>query len=152
MQGTDDARSVSVATARAGLGGWLQGLSVRSKFLIILLATSLLSMGLVALVSYSVGRDALLRQQLDRLQAISASKTKRLEDYFGNMRDTMRVLGANPLVAQNIIAFSSAYNALGDKAISPEQSAALRAYYATNFIPKVTTNESSSLFVESYLP
>jgi len=127
-------------------------LSVRSKFLIMMLLTGLLSMGIVSLISYKVGRDALVNEVFNKLTSLSASNKQQLEQYFDNMKQTVAVFGENILVAQATLSFADAVKAVDNTPASKEQIERLKAYYRTEFFPRLAERKPQRPTLDEYLP
>ncbi|MGI9407477.1 MAG: adenylate/guanylate cyclase domain-containing protein, partial [Hyphomicrobiaceae bacterium] len=152
-QGTNvDAEAEDGPAAAGGILQKLRDLSVRSKFLIMMLLTSLLSLGAVSLIGYKSGRDALVSEINNKLTSLRSSKKQQIEWYFENMRDTMLVLGENNFVRQAFLSFRGSYKDLLNTPASKLQLEKLRRYYSGQFIPRMEKSTGETAHVDDYWP
>ncbi len=65
-------------------------LSVRSKFLLMMLLTSLLSLGVITYLAYQSGKEAITKAAVNQLTSIRVGKKQQVETYFANLRLNIR--------------------------------------------------------------
>ncbi len=65
-------------------------LSVRSKFLLMMLLTSLLSLGVITYLAYQSGKEAITKAAVNQLTSIRVGKKQQVETYFANLRLNFR--------------------------------------------------------------
>ncbi len=121
-----------------GLFYQLRSLTLRSKLLLMLLPTSLLSMGTVALLSYQSGKKALTAQATDHVLSIRASKKQQIENHFRTLRDTFGVFGDDVAVVAATSLFKDGFNQLGRTRLSEDRRRKLEDYYRSTFLPALT--------------
>ncbi len=129
-------KPVSAGNSReSGFLYQLRSLTLRSKLLLMLLPTSLLSMGTVALLSYQSGKKALTAQATDQVLSIRASKKQQIENHFRTLRDTFGVFGDDVAVVSATSLFKDGFNQLGRTRLSDDRRRKLEEYYRTSYLP-----------------
>jgi hypothetical protein len=131
----------------------LRSLTLRSKLLMMLLPTSLLSMGTVALLSYQSGKKALTAQATDQVLSIRASKKQQIENHFRTMRDTFGIFGDDVAVVSATSLFRDGFNQLGRTRLAEERRRKLEDYYRTSFLPVLTKRSAKEpILFENVFP
>ncbi len=133
-------------------GGWWSNLSLRSKLLAMLLATSLLSSGAFAWISYSSGRTVLTEQTMQQLTSLRSGKRHELEWYFHTMRNSLRAFSEDVAVSAAIAMFKDGYNQLGKPPLSEDRRKALENYYKQDFLAKLAKTMPAEPLIENFLP
>jgi class 3 adenylate cyclase len=127
-------------------------LSVRSKFLLMMLLTSLLSLGTITWLAYQAGKKALTEAAVNQLTSLRAAKKQQVEHYFASMRDSFRVVADAPLIAKAIEELTEAYYKLGQLPLTPERMKGLESYYETEFLPRLARNSDARMSLDELLP
>ena len=125
----------ALTVPESGLMSKLRSLTLRSKLLLMLLPTSLLSMGTVAVLGYESGKQALTEQATAQVLSVRASKKQQIESYFRTMRDTFAVFGDDVAVVSATSLFKDGYNQLGRVRLPDERRRKLEDYYRKSFLP-----------------
>lgn len=137
----------------AGAGaGWWSNLSLRSKLLLMLLATSLINAGTIAWISYSSGQRALTSQTMENLTGKRSAKQMQVEWYFRNMRQTFRTFGEDVAVGAALAMFRDGYNQSAKQALPPERRAKLQDYYTQDYLAKLAPALTSTPVLENFWP
>ncbi|MFM7077069.1 MAG: hypothetical protein ACKO3G_13525, partial [Planctomycetaceae bacterium] len=130
----------------------LNRLSIQSKMILLLLAVSLACIGVVAWIGYSSGKASIDREIEQRLTALRSAKTTTLQTMLDTLRKEVLAISDRPSTVDGMRALREAYRGLATARLSPDQLAALRRFYADDFLPKLAAATDSEPAVESYLP
>src|ERR1700709_767223 len=69
--------------------GFLSGVSIQSKLLVMLLVTSILSAAVVGAIGYQSGRNSLRASVFDRLTEVRSSQTRQLQSTFSDLKNSL---------------------------------------------------------------
>ena len=127
-------------------------LSVRSKFLLMLLATSLLSLGTISYLAYQAGKKALTEAAVNQLASVRAAKKQQVEYYFRSMRESFQAVAEAPIVGQAIDQLGEGFRQLGRAPLPADRRAALEAYYIKTFLPALSKATGRNERIEDHLP
>ncbi len=130
----------------------LNRLSIQSKMILLLLAVSLACIGVIAWIGYSSGKASIDREIEQRLTALRSAKTTTLQTMLDTLREQVLAISDRPSTVDGMRALREAYRGLATARLSPDQLAALRRFYADDFLPKLAAATDSEPAVESYLP
>lgn len=128
------------------------GLGIQSKFLIMLLVTSILATSIVGGLGYEFGTRAIERKVFDQLTGLRSARASRLEQYFTNLDSQVLTYSEDPTTVAAMREFSDAFRQLGGATVTPEQDQAVSEYYRNSFLPKLQQNVEGKPSVEGYLP
>jgi class 3 adenylate cyclase len=127
-------------------------LSVRSKFLIMMLATSLVSLGAVTYLSYRSGQEALTRAAVNQLTSIREAKKQDIESYFRDIRLNFRAFADVPQTVSAMEDLSKGFLALGKTPLAPARREALEKFYKTQVLPALARTRDEPYTLEELLP
>lgn len=127
-------------------------ISIQSKLLVMLLATSVLSAAVVGAIGYQSGRSSLRASAFDRLTEIQSSQSRQLEAKFADLEDSLVVYTRGATTTEAIDAFTAAFDQLNDSTISPQQWQSIVGYYRNNFEKEEERQTGNDLDVEALLP
>jgi len=112
-------------------------LSIQSKLILLLLAVTLASIGAVAWIGYSSGRDSLAQATADRLTALRVGKTATLNAMLRSLRDEVISLSDSRRVVEGMRDLRAAFRDLGARPLAAAEQARLEAFYAGEFLPQI---------------
>ena len=136
-----------------GLVSKLRSLTLRSKLLLMLLPTSLLSMATVAVLGYQSGKHALTQQATDQVLSVRASKKQQIETHFRTLRDTFGVFGDDVAVVSAMSLFKDGFSQLGRVRLPDDRRRKLENYYRTSFLPGLAKRAPrDSILLENVWP
>ena len=92
-------------------------ISIQSKLLVMLLATSILSAAVVGVIGYQSGRTSLRASVFDRLTEIRASQSRQLEAQFSDLKNSLIVYTRDATMTDAVDAFAAAFDQLNDATI-----------------------------------
>ena len=117
-----------------------KGLSIKSKLVLILLSSSLLSIAVIGFLGWRNNRVTLTDQVFNRMLGIRRTKAEQLEAYFHTMRNQVEVLGQDDMVIEAMIALNRSFRALRNQPITDELNTGLETFYTAQFFPKLFAN------------
>lgn len=128
------------------------GLGIQSKLLIMLLGVSLLSSLVVGAIGFASGRASLQAAAIDQLTTIRELRADELEHVMSGVQ-TGASLDSRNLSAQNAsMAFNAGWDELANAALTPEQEAALTAFYDEGFIPRLEKQTGDDYDSGGFIP
>lgn len=148
---TPQLAGMNAQPARSSTNGSIIRLSIRSKILLMMLVTSLLSLGTITYLAYQSGKDALTQAALDHLVSIRAAKKQQVEYYFRSLIDRFRIVSEAPVVTKALEELSAGYSQLGKK-IEPERLKELEKFYSEKFLPELAKNTDDTYTLADVLP
>ncbi len=136
-------------------GKVLSRMSIQSKFLVMLLAISILSVAVVGFIGFESGRLSMRAAAYDRLTEIRQSQERQLGAQFSQLESSIVIFSQGSSAANAIDAFTAGFDALnapGAPAIDPAQDQALTDYYRDVFAPTEDRKTGTRLDVPNLLP
>ena len=128
------------------------GLSIQSKLLIMLLAVSLLSSIVVSVIGYINGRDSLRDAAFEQLTTIRELRTSAIEREFASLQQGVVLDSRNGSAVEGATAFINGFRDLQSSKLSAAQTAKLRNYYDTDFVPKVEARSGLDYSADAFIP
>ncbi|MEZ0364464.1 adenylate/guanylate cyclase domain-containing protein [Mycobacterium sp. pUA109] len=129
-----------------------RGLSIQSKLLLMLLATSVLSAAVVGVIGFRSGRQSLEAAALDRLTQIRSAQARQLQAQFKDLKDTLIIYTHDTTCANAIGAFAAGLDQLGDAPIDPARDQALRSFYQNQVGKREEAETGTQVQINSLLP
>lgn len=127
-------------------------ISIQSKLLVMLLATSILSAAVVGAIGYQSGRSSLRQSVFDRLTEVRESQTRQLESKFADLEDSLIVYTRGTTTIEAVEAFSGGFGQLNNATINPQQWQSIVDYYNTAFKPDEEKQTGETVDVSRLLP
>lgn len=127
-------------------------ISIQSKLLVMLLATSILSAAVVGAIGYQSGRSSLRQSVFDRLTEIRESQTRQLESKFADLEDSLIVYTRGTTTVEAVEAFSGGFGQLNNATINPQQWQSIVDYYNKQFKPEEEKQTGDTVDVSRLLP
>ncbi len=137
------------------LGKVLSRMSIQSKFLLMLLAISILSAGVVGYIGFQSGRTSLRAAAFDRLTEVRESQNRQLEAELAELKNSIILFSRSRDASTGMEAYTSGFNQLnrpGAPPITPAQDQALVDYYTDVFAPAEEAKTGVKLDVPALLP
>ncbi|MBJ7463470.1 MAG: HAMP domain-containing protein [Mycolicibacterium sp.] len=129
----------------------LSRISIQSKLLVMLLATSILSAAVIGYIGYQSGRDSLRDAAFNRLDEILSSQTRQLEAEFHYLRESLAIYSRGSTAVDAVRAFSAGLDELSGASITAPQDRAVVDYYQRRFAEQ-STEASGRIDVSGLLP
>jgi len=111
----------------------LSRISIQSKLLAMLLATSVLSAAVVGFIGYQSGRTSLRDSVFDRLTEIRSAQARQLESAYADLRDSLVIYTRGTTAVQAVKAFTEGFAELNDATVTPAQWQSVVDYYNRTF-------------------
>jgi class 3 adenylate cyclase len=127
-------------------------LSIRSSILIMLLVVSIVGALVVAAIGYQNGSDLLTTQANNNLVQVRDSRIDQVHTLFSTMENSLVLSAHGDSVVGAMQAFSDGFTKLGKSKITDAQSAALTAYFTTQFAPRLAKATSSVVDPSTFVP
>lgn len=128
------------------------GLSIQSKLLIMLLAVSLLSSIVVSVIGYVNGRDSLRNAAFQQLTTIRELRTVAIEREFASLQRGVALDSRNASAVEGAAAFINGFRELQSSTLTPAQTAELRTYYETQFVPEIEARSGLDYTADAFIP
>lgn len=127
-------------------------MSIQSKLLLMLLATSVLSAAVVGFIGFRSGRDSLQAAALDRLTLIRTAQVRQLQAQFKDLKDTLIIYTHDTTCANAIAAFAAGLDQLAGATVDPAEEEAIRGYYQKELAARGEAQTGAPVQVDSLLP
>ncbi len=133
----------------------IQDRSIRVRVFVVLAAVAVLSIGVVAAVSYRLGLATLEQQAFDRLTSVRELKGRQVEGYFRTIRDQVVTHAENRMTIDAVREFTAAATTLEAELGVPdasERELSLRLYYQDEFLPRLGERAADAGALSAYWP
>ncbi|MCV7085507.1 adenylate/guanylate cyclase domain-containing protein [Mycolicibacter hiberniae] len=127
-------------------------LSIKTKMVIILLLTSIASVGVVGFVELQYGATQLQHAATKMLVQARESQRRAVTALFADMTDSLVVFSGGVTAATALKAFSAGFDELGSAVVTPEQQRAIVAHYRDNFTKALAERTGEQADVPALLP
>ncbi len=131
-------------------------MSIRSKFLLMLLGISIFSISIIGFQGLYNGHKSLTDGIKQQLSILRTSRAKQLENYFQQRRNQINMLADNTMIINAIDEFSAAFSLLDSYNIKldEKQKNLLADYYNKEFFLRLKNENGKQNFynVDDYLP
>lgn len=138
-----------------GLGKVLSRISIQSKFMLMLLAISILSVAVVGYIGFQSGRTSLRAAAFDRLTGVRESQSREMEAALIELKNSIILFSRTANAGNALEAYQAGFNQLngpGAPPITPAQDQALVDYYNNVFAPEKQARTGVRLDVPALLP
>ncbi|WP_082945644.1 adenylate/guanylate cyclase domain-containing protein [Mycobacterium sp. E2733] len=112
-------------------------LGLQSKLLLTLLVCSILSIGVIAFIGASSGRNALRQVESERLTELRQSQARQVQSLFKEVTNSLIVYSGGFSIVEATSAFTDGFAQLSNATITPAQQQALVNYYDNNMIKPI---------------
>ena len=130
----------------------LSRVSIQSKLLVMLLATSILSAAVVGAIGFHSGRTSLRASVFDRLTEIRASQSRQLEAKFTDLERTLISYTRGTTITDALAAYTTGFDQLDSAPTSPAQWQSIVDYYDNEFNRVEKNQTGEDVDVEALLP
>ncbi|GJF15352.1 adenylate/guanylate cyclase domain-containing protein [Mycolicibacterium cyprinidarum] len=137
------------------LGKVLSRMSIQSKFMLMLLAISILSVAVVGYIGFESGRTSLRAAAFDRLTELRESQSRQITAEISEMKNSIILFARTNNAATAMSAYTAGFNELnrpGAPSTDPAQDQALVDYYTNVFAPEDEAKTGTQLDVPALLP
>lgn len=130
----------------------LSRMSIQSKLLVMLLATSILSAAVIGYIGHQSGRNSLRDAAFNQLNEILSSQTRQLEAEFRYLRESLVVYTHGSTAVDAARAFTAGFDQLNDATVTPAEDKAILDYYRNQFAEQTTEATGQDIDVSGLLP
>lgn len=130
------------------------GLGLRSKFLFVLLGSTIACILITAYQSLSLSEGALDHSLNQHLNSLRSGRVDQVQTYFKEKRAQMNVFSSNPTIVDAMKEFAASVSLLNhyDIAPTPEQLEKLSNHYKTELIPKLEAVTREIRIADQFIP
>ena len=133
---------------------WFHKVSVKSKFLMMILGIAIFAIAVVGMQGLMHGKESLSKSMYDHLTSLKSGRSQQIESYFKNKRDLMKTFSSQNSVIDAMSEFSSGFSLLDtyNVGIDKSSSESLVAFYRDDFVNKLNKNSIEEYSYTSLLP
>ena len=128
--------------------------SVKSKFLMMILGIAVLSIAVVAFQGLYYGKNSLTKSMHDHLTSIQSARTQQIESYFKEKQNLMKTFSSQKSIVDAMGEFTAGFNLLEtyNVVIDKNSTEQLNNFYKNSFVPKLNQNSIEAYSFASVLP
>jgi methyl-accepting chemotaxis protein len=132
-------------------------LTIRLKILIVLAASTVLSVGLTSLIGYFMAKQSLEQESFKKLTAVREIKASQVEDYFLQIKDQVVTFSEDRMIVDAMKAFKAAFHSI-ESGLNLSQiphtdfDRDLKLYYQEEFLRRLNSNLSREASISTYWP
>ncbi len=130
----------------------MQSLSIRSKMLLMLIASGLACIAAVGLLADRNGRQTMTAAAIDQMTQLRAMQQRSVEQYFGEQTRIARTLAEMPVMTEGAATLSAAFADLDEPAEAEKIAAEVGAWYQKKILPDLANLSDGTPKLSSYLP
>lgn len=130
----------------------LSRISIQSKVMVMLLVSSLASLGVIGTVEYVAARDALVPAASERMTQMRAAQKRAIETLFSDLSDALVVYSRGSTALEAVQAFTAGFDQLTDAPVDPGQQRALVDFYNDRLIKPLERDTGKKLALDAVLP
>ena len=130
----------------------MQSLSIRSKMLLMLIASGLACIAAVGLLADRNGRQTMTAAAIDQMTQLRAIQHRSVEQYFGEQTRIARTLAEMPVMTEGAATLSAAFADLDEPAEAEKIAAEVGAWYQKKILPDLANLSEGTPQLSSYLP
>jgi len=101
--------------------GLLSRVSIKSKLIVMLLVSSIVSAAVVGLIGYESGRTSLRASVFDRLTQVRDSQSRQMQDKINDLRNSLIMYTRGSTTIDALGAFTAGFDQLATATINPAQ-------------------------------
>ncbi|MCA2245105.1 HAMP domain-containing protein [Mycobacterium sp. WUMAC-067] len=130
----------------------LSRFSIQSKVMLMLLVSSLASLGVIGTVEYVAARNALLPAATDRMTQMRAAQKRAIETLFSDLSDSLVVYSRGTTALDAVHEFTAGFDQLANAPVDPGQQRALVDFYNERLIKPIERDTGKKLALDAVLP
>jgi class 3 adenylate cyclase len=120
--------------------------------MVMLLISSLASLGVIGVVGYFSGRHALLPVVAERMIQLRESQKRAIEMLFDDLTDSLVVYSSGSTAVEAVQAFTAGFDELANAPIEPGQQQSLVDFYNDKLIKPIQRETGETLSLNAVLP
>lgn len=128
--------------------------SVKSKFLMIILGIAVLCISVVGFQGLQYGKKSLTKSMHDHLTSLKSARTQQIENYFKNNRNLMKTFASEHTIIDAMNKFSAAFKLLDIYQVGLDKNSSNRVsdFYKKSFVVKLNHNTIEEYSYTSLVP
>lgn len=130
----------------------LSWVSIQSKVMLMLLVSSLASLGVIGTVEYVAARNALLPAASERMTQLREAQKRAIETLFSDLSDSLVVYSRGSTASDAVQAFTAGFDQLANAPVDPGQQRALVDFYNERLIKPLERDTGNKLALDAVLP
>ncbi|OBK39087.1 cyclase [Mycobacterium sp. 1165196.3] len=130
----------------------LSWISIQSKVMLMLLVSSLASLGVIGTVEYVAARNALLPAASERMTQLREAQKRAIETLFSDLSDSLVVYSRGTTALEAVQAFTAGFDQLANAPVDPGQQRALVDFYTERLIKPLERDTGNRLALDAVLP
>src|SRR6185312_1956725 len=130
----------------------LSWVSIQSKVMLMLLVSSLASLGVIGTVEYVAARNALLPAASERMTQMRAAQKRAIETLFSDLSDSLIVYSRGDTATEAVQEFTAGFDQLANAPVDPAQQRALVDFYNEKLIKPIERDTGNKLALDAVLP
>lgn len=130
----------------------LSWISIQSKVMLMLLVSSLASLGVIGVVEYVAARNALLPAASERMTQLREAQKRAIETLFSDLSDSLVVYSRGTTAQEAVQAFTTGFDELANAPVDPAQQRALADFYDERLIKPLERETGKKLALDAVLP
>ncbi|MEB3049101.1 adenylate/guanylate cyclase domain-containing protein [Mycolicibacter sp. MYC123] len=127
-------------------------LSIQTKLMLILLLTSIASVGIVGFVEFQYGAAELQRSVTSKLVQAREAQRRAVINLFAEMTNSLVILSGGEMAANAVEAFTAGFDELAHATVTPDQQRAIEGYYRDKFVQSLAERTGERADVAALLP
>lgn len=130
----------------------LSWISIQSKVMLMLLVSSLASLGVIGTVEYVAARNALLPAASERMTQLREAQKRAIETLFSDLSDSLVVYSRGTTALEAVQEFTAGFDQLANAPVDPGQQRALVDFYNERLIKPLERDTGNKLALDAVLP
>ncbi len=132
--------------------GILKRLSIRSKFIILMLVVSIASIIAIGIIGNQSGKKILNDSISNQLTSLKNTKEVQIQDFFKTKENQLLMFSQNSMIVDSMRDFRVSYNLTKYDALTQEEAKKLDDYYKNDFLPKLEKSMASKPVFSNFRP
>ena len=132
--------------------GLANRLSIRSKLVFLLLATSIVSILIIAWQGYQSAREAMNEATYNQLNTLRSAKVQQIDSYFSNISNQVQGFAHNRVVIDAVNEFRTAFHLANRESTTEDQKKLVESFYRKEFIPRLKNRIGGEHEVKHFVP
>ncbi|MEB4211870.1 adenylate/guanylate cyclase domain-containing protein [Mycobacterium sp. 94-17] len=120
--------------------------------MLMLLVSSLASLGVIGVVEYVAARNALLPAASERMTQLREAQKRAIETLFSDLSDSLVVYSRGTTAQEAVQAFTTGFDELANAPVDPAQQRALADFYDERLIKPLERETGKKLALDAVLP
>ncbi len=130
----------------------LNKLSIRSKFIILMLVVSITSIVAIGIIGNRSGEKILKSGVSKELNALKNIKAQQIESYFRDLENNLKMLSSNKMIIDSMREFIVSYNLTKYNVLKDNETKTVYDFYEKEFLTKLESTSDAKVSIENIIP